>query len=136
MVPGPSGPPAHRPGWPFSPALRGPGGAATGTEGPRETADREMPGARRHGRVMWLSTPRRSRAGRPDRRIHHGRTQEEGPRRPRRRRPAAQHRRARARRGARGGGARRLPAREGGEAGPRDVPGDGQDRRAGLCLVK
>lgn len=32
---------------------------------------------------------------------------------------------------ARRGYARRLPAREGGEAGPRDVPGDGQDRRAG-----
>lgn len=29
------------------------------------------------------------------------------------------------------GDARRLPAREGGEAGPRDVPGDSQDRRAG-----
>lgn len=33
--------------------------------------------------------------------------------------------------GARGGDARRLPAREGGEAGPRDVFCDGQDRRAG-----
>ena len=82
MVPGPLGPPAHRPGWPLSPALRGPrGDAATGAEGPRETTDREMPGARRHGRVMWLSTPRRSRVGRPDWRIHHGKTQEEGPRR-------------------------------------------------------
>mgnify|MGYP005776280981 CR=1 FL=1 len=67
------------PDGPFPWPTRPPGSAVTGAEKPRETTDGEMPGALLHGRVMWQSTPRRSRAGRPDWRIHHGKAQGEGP---------------------------------------------------------
>ena len=109
-----------------SPRARG-GRCHRGGCGGGETTDRDVPGARRHGRVMWASLPPPPAGSRE--RIHHGRSEEaRAGGLPGDRRRQERARRPRARRRRRG----RLQGRPRQRAG-RDRPAAGarRGRRAG-----